>query len=266
MEDLMAKSPRRKIFYSIIIITICLSISFASPLIAQGSERGNLIGFIYAKDGKTPIIAAVVKLKNISTGAVTESGPTNAQGIFRIDGLSKGIYTFGITTSQGDFNSNELIGILEDRTTKVSISLSLYEGEVRQAVQEVLKEQQEKEGEVRIGRVINFLPDLREAIVFIEKGLLQLDDRIRVRGSVTNFYQDVKTLKLENIEVKKALAGQTPNLKVIESTETGDVVYIVCKRGVIPFFLTPCGIASVIAGGAAVISIIEEERVSPYKK
>jgi len=262
----MVRGPRRKNYYLTCMAAALLFFSFVSCLDAQGSGRGNLIGFVYEKDGKTPIAGAVVKLKNISTAAFYESGPTNTQGMFRIDGLSKGIYTFGITTSQGDFNSNELIGILEDETTKVSISLSLYEGNVRQAVQEVLKEQQEKEGEVRVGRVIHFLSEPQEAVVFIEKGLLQLDDRIRIRGPVTNFYQDVNSLKLENAQVKRALAGQTPNLKVVKSTETGDIVYLICKKGVTPFFLTPCGIASVIAGGAAVISIIEEKKVSPYKK
>ncbi|MGB8953460.1 MAG: carboxypeptidase-like regulatory domain-containing protein [Candidatus Aminicenantales bacterium] len=237
-----------------------------SSLRAQETANGNLIGYVYDKDGTTPVPGAVVKLRNISTGAFYEGSLTDKQGFFKIDRLSKGIYSFGITTLQGDFNSNELIGILEDETTRVSISLSMYEGAVQSAAQEVLRGQQEKEGEARIGRVVQYHPDSREASVFIEKGLLQLEDRIRVRGPVTNFYQDVKLLKLKGDPVKRALAGQSPDLRVVKSAEPGDIVYIVCKKGVTPFFLTPCGIAAIIAGGVGIITLTEEEPVSPFKK
>jgi hypothetical protein len=107
--------------------------AFAAPLAAQTPARGNLVGSFFEKDGTTPVVGAVIKLRNISSGAIYEAPPSDKTGFFRLDGLAKGIYNFGITTTAGDFNSNELIGIIENETTKISISLSIYEGEIRQA-------------------------------------------------------------------------------------------------------------------------------------
>jgi len=236
----------------------------------QTIERGHLVGTIFDRDGKTPIPGAVVRLKNISSGAVSAALPTDAQGFFRLENLSKGIYQFGITTPQGDFNSNELVGILANETTKISLSLNTYESGVQSAVQEVLREQAVKEGESRIGRVIRFNPASKEAEVFIEKGVLQIDDRVRVKGIQTNFYQDVDKLGIGGETVKRLFAGQNGLFKVSRDAEPGDGIYVVCKKGVPPFFLTPCGIASVIAGSglilAGVVEVTDKTPVSPFKK
>jgi hypothetical protein len=236
------------------------------PLRAQALEKGNLIGFVYDQGGKTPVEGAVVVVKNTSTGAVYKAAPTNKQGMFTIQGLGKGIYSFGITTPQGDFNGNELIGILANETAKIAVSLNAYEGQVRSAVQVVLKEQQEQEGEARVGRVVGYNPNTKEADVFVERGLLQLDDSIRVRGGVTDFYQDVKSLKISGISVRRALAGQNVFLKAAQAADIGDIVYVVCKRGVPPIFWVPWGTAVVTLGTLGLIELIEKECVSPFKK
>jgi len=237
---------------------------------AQTIERGHLIGTIFDRDGKTPIVGAVVRMKNITTGAVFAAPSTDGRGFFRLENLSKGIYQFGITTPQGDFNSNELIGILANETTKISLALNPYEAAVQSAVQEVLREQADKEGESRVGRIVRFNPASKEAEVFIERGVLQIDDRVRVKGIQTNFYQDVDKLGVGGEAVKRLFAGQNGLIKVARDAEPGDGVYIVCKKGVPPFFLTPCGIASVIAGSglilAGVVEITEKTPVSPFKK
>jgi hypothetical protein len=241
--------------------------AFAPPAAAQTIDRGNVVGTIYDQDGKLPVTGAVVKLKNITTGAVYASQPTDARGFFRIEALLKGIYQFGIVTSGGDFNSNELVGVLTGETTKISISLNPYEPGVRSAMQEVLREQAAKEGESRVGRVIRFNPATKEAEVFVEKGVLQVDDRVRVTGVLTNFYQDVTKLSLEREAVKRLYAGQNGVVLVVKDAEPGDSVYLVCKRGVPPFFLTPCGIATVVAGAGliigTIIEITEKDDVSP---
>lgn len=238
----------------------------ALPAGAQAPARGNLIGFVYDKDGTTPVPNAVIKLRNINSGAVYEALATDKTGFFKLEGLSKGIYNFGITTSAGDFNSNELVGIIENETTKISISLSPYENEVRQSMQEIAREQSLKDNEARVGRVVQYLPGTKVAVVFIEKGVLQVDDRIRVRGVITNFYQDVDTLSLNGAKVKRVLAGQNADLKVIRDAQKDDSVYLVCKRGIPPFFMTPCGIATVVGAMAGIITLIDKEPVSPFKK
>jgi hypothetical protein len=245
----------------------CAAGLFAAPA-GQIPARGNLIGFIYDKDGTTPVPGAVIKLRNISSGAIYEASATDKAGFFKIENLAKGIYNFGISTAAGDFNSNELVGIIENETTKLSISLSPYENEIRQSMQEIAREQSVKENEARVGRVTQYAAGTKDAAVFIEKGVLQNDDRIRVRGVQTNFYQDVTVMSLDGVKIKRALAGQNPWLRVVRDAQVGDGVYLVCKNGVLPFFLTPCGIATVVGGVGALVGIItvtDKNPVSPIR-
>ncbi|MBM3311359.1 MAG: carboxypeptidase regulatory-like domain-containing protein [Candidatus Aminicenantes bacterium] len=235
---------------------------------AQTLERGNLVGTVIDRDGKTPVVGAVIKLRNVTSGSVYESPPTDAKGFFRLDGIGKGIYQYGITASQGDFNSSELVGIIANETTKISVTLSLYESAVQSGVQEILRAQADKEGETRIGRVLRFNPATKDAEVFIEMGVLQRGDRIRVKGPLTNFYQDADRLAQNGNAVRQILAGQNGLLNVGRNVEPGDILYIVCRGGT-PFFLTPCGIATVVAGTGlilgAVREITEKTPVSPIK-
>lgn len=262
MSGSVRNSPFLFLFFLLIFF-----IATASPgLRAQTQEKGNLAGYVFDKDGKTPIEGAVVVVKNVSTGAVYQAGPTNKQGIFKIEGLSKGIYSFGVTTSIGDFNGNELIGILANETAKISLSLSPYEGQDRSAVLGILREQQEKEGEARVGRVVAYNPNAREAEVFVEKGILQLDDSIRVKGGSTDFYQNVKSMKISGAVVRKALAGQNVFVRVAQSADFGDIVYVVCKRGVLPIFWIPWGVAVATVGTLGVIELTEKITVSSFKK
>lgn len=251
-------------------IFLFLFLAGASLSLAQTAERGHLVGTIFTQDGKTPMVGGVVRLKNISSGAITVAAPTDAQGYFRMENLSKGIYQFGISTAQGDFNSNELIGILANETTKISLALNPYETGVQSAVQEVLREQATGEGESRIGRVVRYNASTKDAEVFIEKGVLQLDDRVRVKGLETNFFQDVDALGAGGESVKRLFAGQNGLMKLEKNAASGDGIYIVCEKGLPPFFLTPCGIASVIAGSglilAGVVEVTDKTPVSPFKK
>jgi hypothetical protein len=253
----------------ILFLGLTFVMGFLTPAVrAQTPARGNLIGYIYDKDGTTPVPSAVVKLRNINSGAIYEAAATDKAGFFKIENLAKGIYNFGITTNAGDFNSNELVGIIENETTKLSISLSPYENEVRQSMQEIAREQSVKDNEARVGRVVQYLPGTKDAVVFIEKGVLQVDDRIRVRGIQTNFYQNVETMGMDGAKIKRALAGQNPFVRVARDAQVGDGVYLVCKKGVPPFFLTPCGIATVVGGVGALVGIVtvtDKNPVSPIK-
>jgi hypothetical protein len=245
---------------------LALLLPLAASQTVPSAGTGTLVGTFFEKDGATPVSGAIIKLKNISSGSIYEAAPSDKAGLFRLEGLAKGIYTFGILTPAGNFNSNELIGILENETTKISVSLSIYESQILQSMQEIAREQSVKDNEARVGRVLRYIPGSKEAVVFIEKGVLQLDDRIRVRGINTNFYQDVDALGLEGNKVKRALAGQSPFLKTVREAQTGDAVYLVCKKGVPPFFLTPCGIATIVGGMAGIITVIDKKEVSPFKK
>ncbi len=241
-----------------------LTVSLALP--AQTLEKGHLVGYVFESDGKTPVEGAVVVVKNAATGAIYRADPTDKQGLFKIEGLSKGIYSFGVTIPAGDFNGTELIGIQANQTANLYVALNPYEGQVRSAVLGVLREQQEKEGEARIGRVVGYDPNAKEAEVFIEKGLLQVNDNIRIRGRASDFYQDVKTMKIGGAVVRRALAGQNVFVKVVQTADIGDIVYVVCKRGCVPIFWVPLGAAIASLGTIGIIELIEKECVSPFKK
>ncbi|MGD0783683.1 MAG: carboxypeptidase-like regulatory domain-containing protein, partial [Candidatus Aminicenantales bacterium] len=142
-----------KVGVSLFLGIVCAVGVFSAPP-DQAPARGNLIGYIYDKDGTTPVPSAVLKLRNISSGSIYEAPATDKAGFFKVENLAKGIYNFGISTAAGDFNSNELVGIIENETTKLSISLSPYENEIRQSMQEIAREQSVKENEARIGRVV----------------------------------------------------------------------------------------------------------------
>jgi hypothetical protein len=226
---------------------------------------GNLAGFIYYQDGVTPIVGAVVKVKDVSTGLVSEGTKSDSNGMFTIENLNTGVYSLGVMTSQGDFNLEELIGIKAGETTKVSFSLAPFSAEEAAAVQEIYRnvyKEEEIKGEVLVGRVLSYNPIDGTAEIFIIKGYIKLKDRIHVRGERSHFYQNIEDLVLESQRVEKIFAGNNVTMTMRYFVEVGDLVYLVCKKGVIPFFLTPLGYITALAATGiityGIITITEE--------
>ncbi len=237
---------------------------FPSILRPQQAGKGNLIGFIYAQDGSTSVEGAVVVVKNLTTGAVAESPKSDSLGVFKVPGLGAGIYALGVRSDKGSYNSQDFFGVMADKTSKISITLNVYDPAAASAAAAVIKEQREK-GEAFIGKVVKYVPETKEAEILIEVGLLQFEDRIHVKGQVTDFYQDMRGLKAYGATAKRVLSGHTALLRTSKPCEPGDFVYIVCKRGVPPFFLAPLGIAAIVAGAVPLVAIYEEEPVSQFK-
>ena len=237
---------------------------FPSTLSPQEAGKGNLIGFIYAQDGSTPIEGAVVVVKNLTTGTVTESPKSDALGVFKVPGLRAGIYALGVRSDKGSYNSQDFFGVMADKTSKISLALNVYDPAAASAAAAVIKEQREK-GEAYIGKVVKYTAETKEAEVLVEIGLLQNEDRVHVKGQVTDFYQDMRVLKTYGTKVKRVLSGYNAKLQTSKACAPGDFVYIVCKRGVPPFFLLPLGIAAIVAGAIPLVVIFEEEPVSQYK-
>lgn len=242
-----------KVVIGIAVFLLC----FPAFLRSENIAKGNIVGFVYDEDGTTPFEGAVVKVKNISTGAIFESSKSDANGVFKIEEVETGLYLYRVLTAQGEFSSENFFGvrISEGDTAKLSISLTPYEQKVASAIQEVYKEQSIS-GEALVGTVIDYNFDTKTAEVLVVKGLLQMNDRIHAKGKATDFYQDVEELKLGHSPVKKIFAGQTANLSMKKSVKNGDLVYVVCRRGILPIFLKPLGLASIIAGSAGTIAIM----------
>jgi len=242
-----------KMFFGISIIAVFLL--FLSPICSGAKDlpKGNVIGFLYAKDGTTPLEGAVVKFKNLTSGVVSESSKSDSYGIFKLQGIEKGVYTYGVVTPDGDFNADNLVGLRvgENETAKLSIALDPYNKDEAEAVSEIYKEL-EKNGEALIGTIADFNPNGRLAQVQVVKGALQVNDRIHARGKSTNFYQDVDTLMVGSAKTKRVLKGQTGTLKLERNAQAGDLVYVVPAKKIFPIFLAPLGIAAVIGGNEAV--------------
>ena len=239
----------------------------ASPFLAgaQASSKGNVVGFIYAQDGTTPLEGAVVKFKNLTSGKIYDSTRSDVYGVFRIKGIESGIYTYGVLTEQGDFNADDVLGLKvdENEIAKLSISLDPYGQDEAAAASEVIKGQQ-KQGEFLVGMVADFNPRTRIARVQVVKGLLQLNDRIHTRGKSTDFYQQIRVLKVGDRTARRAVIGQTAALKMDQSVQKGDQVYVVPDKKIFPFFLAPLGVAVVIASNSAVthgVVVIRDEAV-----
>lgn len=265
------KKSMRTIAFSIGVTFLLLCL----PSILRSEEvvKGNIIGFVFDQDGTTPFEGAVVKVRNISNGTLYESSRSDSNGIFRIEGVETGIYVCGVETTRGDYNAEDLFGVRvsEGETAKLSVALTPYEQKVATALREVY-EGHSSSGESLVGTVIDYYPDNQSADVLVVKGMLKLNDRIHTKGKETDFYQDIEELKLGNSAAKKVFAGQTGNMKVKKSVNNGDLVYIVCKQGLLPLFLKPFGAVTFIAGSAGILLGIknalnqEVEILSNHKK
>jgi hypothetical protein len=236
----------------------------APALMSQTPGKGNLIGFVFEKDGSTPVAGAAVVVKNVSTGAVVEGAGSDELGVFRFSGLDAGLYALGVRSGKGSYNSPDFFGVAPGATAKITIALDPFEDDVTAAAAAaVIKEQRDK-GEAFIGKIVSYSPDTKEAEVLIEIGLIQADDPIHIKGQVTDFYQDTRLLTAYGAKAKRVLSGHTAVFRASKPCAPGDFVYIVCKRGVPPFFLAPLGVAAIVAG-AVPLSAVYEEDVSRYK-
>jgi len=104
--------------------------AFAMPVgltaksLAPAGESGSLAGFVYAKDVKTPIAGAVVKLRNTADMKELASSPTDANGMYSIPGIPEGRYIVGVTSAQADFNFDYALYVKAGELGKLSVALT----------------------------------------------------------------------------------------------------------------------------------------------
>jgi hypothetical protein len=258
---------------SLILGVFCLA--FVSLVAAvqrsDSGPKGNIIGFIFAKDGTTPLPGAVVKFKNLGSGVIYESSRSDDLGVFKLQGIESGVYTYGITIAQGDFNADNVVGIKvgANETAKMSIALRPYGKNEAAAVTEIYKDK-DPSGESLVAVIADFDYSTHMGQLQMVKGLIRVNDRIHAKGPSTDFYQEVQTLKIGDSTARQILGSQAGFVKLEKSVQKGDRVYLVQNKKVFPFFLAPAGVAAVIAGNQAitygVVRIRDEgDPVSAYK-
>jgi len=180
-----------------------------------------------------------------------------------VPGLSPGLYALGVRSEAGSYNSQDFFGVTAEKTAKISIALNPYDAASAAAAAAVIKAQRDK-GEAYIGKVVKYHAETKEAEILIEIGLIQAEDRIHIKGQATDFYQDMNGLKAYGTKTRRVTYGYTAVVRTSKPCEAGDFVYIVCKRGIPPFFLAPLGIAAIVAGAVPLSATFEEEPVSPF--
>lgn len=130
-----------------------------TPAVKTSSGEGALVGFIYGADMKTPVMKAVVKIRNLQDGREYASEPTDENGLYRLWGVKEGRYILGVSTPAGDYNFDYEIFIKADEVGK--LSLALKPG-VSSAMQ-----QEEEEGKKKPF----FLTPIGIAIIIVASGL-----------------------------------------------------------------------------------------------
>jgi len=88
------------------------------------SQSGSLVGFVYAQDLKTPVAGAIVKVRNMANQKEYASGSTDANGMYKIDGIDEGRYILGVTAPTGDFNFDYVMLLKGGEIAKLSVGLA----------------------------------------------------------------------------------------------------------------------------------------------
>jgi len=94
------------------------------PITLPAADPGALAGFVYAKDAKSPVAGAVVKLRNIADMKEMASAPTDANGMYTINGIPEGRYLVGVTSTQEDYNLDYALYVKAGELGKLSIALA----------------------------------------------------------------------------------------------------------------------------------------------
>jgi len=97
---------------------------FAHARSTAPEANASLVGFVYAEDMKTPVVSAVVKIRDLRTAREYVSPPTDANGMYKITGINEGRYVLGVTTPAGDFNFNYFMSLKGKEIAKLSVALS----------------------------------------------------------------------------------------------------------------------------------------------
>lgn len=75
-----------------------------------------------------------------------------------------------------------------------------------------------------IGKVSAFFA--RPVVAAIElTAVLELGDKIRIKGHTTDLVLNVDSMQINNVPVKEAKAGDSVGVKVPERVRSGDMVY-----------------------------------------
>jgi len=82
-----------------------------------------------------------------------------------------------------------------------------------------------KEDGQLIGKIIHYYDHIEVGIIELNKGALEVGSIIKIKGTTTDFEQNVKSMQIEHEQINKAKKGDVIGLKVKDKTREGDLVY-----------------------------------------
>ncbi len=155
-----------------------------------------------------------------------------------------------MTSSEGDYNADGMIGVRieEGEPAGMSLALSRYQEEPKSKAAAA----DNTSDEYLIGEVVKYIPGTNMAYVRIIRGVLESGDRIHVLGDETDFHQKANNLDLNGSKVKRLFVNQVGLFKVKKAAKEGDLVYLAKESGLGAFLLSPCGIAALVASTATI--------------
>ncbi len=83
----------------------------------------------------------------------------------------------------------------------------------------------EEKKEELVGKITHYFGKIKVGIIEITKAGLAVGDKIHVKGSTTDFEEEVKSMQIEHEKVEKAKKGDVIGLKIKEKVREGDEVY-----------------------------------------
>lgn len=86
---------------------------------------------------------------------------------------------------------------------------------------EAAEEQQGQE----IGKVFSYFSKVGVAAINITSGSIKVGDTIRIKGTTTDFNQQIDSMEIDRQKVDSAGVGQSIGIKVKDRVRTNDIVY-----------------------------------------
>jgi U32 family peptidase len=80
--------------------------------------------------------------------------------------------------------------------------------------------------EIAIGKVVGYFAKIGVAAIKITNSELKIGDKIRFKGTATDFEQEVESMQAEHENLERAEAGTDIGLKVKEKVREHDTVYV----------------------------------------
>ena len=80
--------------------------------------------------------------------------------------------------------------------------------------------------EIEIGKVVGYFGKIGVAAIKITNGELKIGDKIKFKGALTDFEQEVESMQAEHENMERAEAGTDIGLKVKEKVREHDTVYV----------------------------------------